>query len=423
MKILHTADWHLGHTLNSRSRVYEHKCFLNFLKDTIATEKPDVLIISGDIFDTAAPSSDALSQYFNFVSSLKENLSWSMQIVVIAGNHDSAARLNVFGILLKYINVKVIGKLPLLDNCRPDYDSLMFPVERNGQVEGVIAAVPFIRGADLPVEYVNARTPENSDQYVEGYRLIYQELLSNIRRKYGENVPVIATGHTFVTSALVSESSEVPIFCGNQQSVPQNIFDGYDYVALGHLHRPQALGADGRIVYAGSPFPLDFAEKNYRNRLMVIENDQNKKLIWREIRIPRFVRFVEVPESGNDTLDEVLKQLSQLPDPGVVDPEQYPYLAIHVLIDKPPYNLIGTIDQKLENAHYRKIKISIDDAKKYADDSNEFYHKDVREMTLDDAFRAFFKLRSPDHGEPTAEDMMVYHEIVDNCRSQMKEND
>ncbi|MGN1356935.1 MAG: exonuclease SbcCD subunit D [Succinivibrionaceae bacterium] len=422
MKILHTADWHIGQTLISQSRVYEHECFLNFLKDTIATEKPDVLIISGDIFDTSAPGSEALNLYFNFVSSLKESLSWSMQIVVIAGNHDSATRLNVLGILLKYINVKVIGKLPLLDS-RPDYDSLMCPVEHNGQVEGVIAAVPFIRGADLPVEYVKARIPENSDQYVEGYRLIYQELLSHIRKKYGENVPVIATGHTFVTSALVSAASEYPIFCGNQQSVPQDIFDGYDYVALGHLHRPQALGADGRIVYAGSPFPLDFAEKNYRNRLMVIENDHNQKLTWREIRIPRFVRFVEVPESGSDTLDEVLKQLSELPDPGVIDSRQYPYLAIHVLIDKQPYNLIGTIDQKLVNTHYRRIKLSVDNAKKYDDDSNEFYHKDVREMTLDDAFRAFFKLRSPDHGEPTAEDMIVYHEIVDNCRSQMKEND
>lgn len=422
MKIIHTADWHIGQTLGIHSRVYEHQCFFNFLKETICNEKPDALVVSGDIFDTAAPSTESLKLYLHFLKTLKDSVEKPLQVIIISGNHDSAPRLDVQGILLDLLNVKVVGRLPTTEEGFPDYKSMIVPIVNNGITEAVIAAVPFIRNGDLSVSYFNAKVKESNDRYLDGYRLIYQEILAIIKEKYGDDVPVIATGHTFVVSGLVSDKSEVPLFCGNQQAVPSDVFAGFDYVALGHLHKPQMLGLKKQIVYAGSPIPFDFAEKNYRNRLMVVETNQEGKLSWREIRIPRFVQFIEVPNGEPATIDEVLSQLSALPDPNVELLEQYPYLAVHVLVDKTLYNLNASIDQKLENAKYRKIKCTTHFIETNKSETKDFYQKDVQELTYDDAFKAIFKLKSPDHSEPTQEDLAVYHEIVALCQKKNKED-
>ena len=252
MRILHTADWHLGARLVERDRLPEHAAFLDWLIDTLRTERIDALLVSGDIFDAANPPQDAVALYFDFLKRLADLK--TVKAVITGGNHDSASHLNAPRELLRRFEVHVFGHAG--DNV----------VDLGG---AVVAAVPFLRERDLREAAAGETMAAVHEQVRAAIRAHYSAQLAACRA-IANGRPVIAMGHLTVLGATTSDS-ERDIHIGNLGAVGADLFDGFDYTALGHLHRPQKVVGIDTIRYSGSPIALSFSEAADAKSVVVID--------------------------------------------------------------------------------------------------------------------------------------------------------
>ena len=254
-RVLHTADWHLGKTLGNLDRTLEHQRFLQWLEATVIEAEADALVISGDVFDSATPPQSAVQLYFQFLASLHQKRK-ECRVVVISGNHDSPAQLDAPRDLLQLIGVQVQATLP-----RRDDGSLapaLLPLPSAEEPRLVIAALPFLRERDLRRGELGQDADTIRRELQAGIVACYRAAAEAARR--WEGVPLLATGHLTALGAATS-ASEREIHVGGLGSVGADAFpDAFHYVALGHLHRPQAVGGRDHIRYAGSPIPLSFSE-------------------------------------------------------------------------------------------------------------------------------------------------------------------
>jgi len=257
MRILHTADWHLGARLVERDRLPEHAAFLDWLIDTLRTEKIDALLVSGDIFDAANPPQDAVALYFDFLKRLADLK--TVKAVITGGNHDSASHLNAPRELLRRFEVHVFGHAG--DNI----------VDLGG---AVVAAVPFLRERDLREAAAGETIAAVHEQVRAAIRAHYTAQLAACRA-VANGRPVIAMGHLTVLGATTSDS-ERDIHIGNLGAVGADLFDGFDYTALGHLHRPQRVAGIDTIRYSGSPIALSFSEAADAKSVVVIDTQGMK---------------------------------------------------------------------------------------------------------------------------------------------------
>ena len=268
MKIIHTADWHIGQRLHERQRTDEHEKFLDWLLDRIQEHKVELLLVSGDIFDTALPSADATNLYYRFLYRLFDETEASA--VITAGNHDSAQHLEAPREFLEMGRIHVVGLATETSKC-----VLPFPPD-NPRV--MVAAVPYLSETELP--HVSYETEiEKSDRYRERLKSYYAECVSAMPRE----LPKILMGHLFVQGGKVTDS-ERNIQIGGATAIHASDFpDGVDYVALGHLHRPQTInGTDYPIRYSGSPIPLRFNEAYYSKKVYLLELSDDGTLVPNE---------------------------------------------------------------------------------------------------------------------------------------------
>lgn len=309
MRILHTSDWHLGHRLHRRSRAREHALFLDWLAQLLQDQAVDLLLIAGDIFDTANPPARALELWYSFLANCAARLP-DLKVVVVGGNHDSAARLDAPAGLLAALKVQVLGGARLNGEARPPEEMLLRIDAKEPQGAPLwVAAVPFLRPVDLPALELK---PEQ-DPLVEGVRAYYQEVFACMQAKADAQDPKIAMGHLYLRKGKLSELSERKILGGNQHALPADLFPEWlDYVALGHLHRAQSVGQD-RIQYSGSPIPLAMDERHYRHQVCLLSlSEAGEALSLEAIRVPRFVPLARVPDQGSAPLEEVLVALDEL---------------------------------------------------------------------------------------------------------------
>lgn len=255
MKILHTADWHIGHVLYGFDRACDHECMLNHISRIIAQEQPDVMVISGDVFHTAQPSAAAqrlLQQYLVHM----HNLCPEMLIIATAGNHDSPSRHEAFVDLWRETNVVMVGLVHCSVNEQITdevLDRMIVPVADKGFV--------------VPMPYVHQRNiPDN----------FYQLLLDRVAQRNTANLPVVLSAHLAVsgsdwTGHEVRQDEDLPIV-GGLDAVPlADLGEGYDYLALGHIHHAQTVpGSHGKARYAGSPLAVSFAEA-YAHSVSIVE--------------------------------------------------------------------------------------------------------------------------------------------------------
>jgi len=256
MRILHTADWHLGARLVERDRLPEHERFLDWLIETLHSEKIDALLVSGDVFDAANPPQDAVALYFDFLKRLADLK--TVKAVITGGNHDSASHLNAPRELLRRFEVHVFGHAG--DNI----------VDLGG---AVVAAVPFLRERDLRQAAAGETITAVHEQLRAAIRAHYAAQLAACR-EIANGRPVIAMGHLTVLGATTSDS-ERDIHIGNLGSVGADIFTGFDYTALGHLHRPQRVAGNETIRYSGSPIPLSFSEAADAKSVVIIDTQNH----------------------------------------------------------------------------------------------------------------------------------------------------
>jgi DNA repair protein SbcD/Mre11 len=354
LRLLHTSDWHLGHTLYDLPRRYEHERFLAWLGDVLEREAIDALIVAGDIFDGANPPADAQEQFYGFLAKTRARLP-KLELVVVGGNHDSAARLDAPDPLLRALGIHVVGGLPRRGG-ELDTGRLLVPLRnRSGEVEAWVAAVPFLRPVDLP------RVDDSGvDPLVEGMRRAYAEVLDAARARLEPGQALIATGHCYMVGTALSELSERRILGGNQHALPVDIFPSdVAYVALGHLHKAQQVGGQDRVRYSGSPIPLSMSERGYRHQVRIVEIEGGKLANeTRAIEVPRSVDLLSIPNTGAASIDELLTQIAALPARRTdTNEDARPYLQVEVLLEKPTPTAKQLIEEAARGKEARLVRI------------------------------------------------------------------
>ena len=295
MRILHTADWHIGQRLYERPRLDEHREFLDWLLKTIKCEKVELLLVSGDIFDTSLPSADATKLYYDFLHRFSQET--KAYAVITAGNHDSPRHLEAPKEFLKMGRIYVVGRAANPNDCVFD-----FPPEKP---RVSVAAVPYLSESELP--HISFETEiKRAERYRERMKALYQQCVNAMPAE----LPKILMGHLFVQNGKES-GSERNIQIGGATAIHVDDFPcGVDYVALGHLHRPQSInGASYPVRYSGSPLPLRFNEAAYRKTVCLLEvSGVGSSSSVEEVEIPVFKELCTVEGDRESVLRRAMEE-------------------------------------------------------------------------------------------------------------------
>jgi exonuclease SbcD len=271
------------------SREREHQDFLSWLLQTLEKEQIEVLLVSGDIFDTVTPPNHASKLYYNFLSKTT-GISSLKKVVVVAGNHDSVHHLSAPKDVLENLDVKVIAS-------GEDIDDEVIHIPEIG----TICAVPYLR--DRVVK--SFKTLESSDERKESIQVGIQKHYEEVYKKAKEvsgDLPIVATGHLTTLNSEIGDG-ERNIYIGNLDGVPSSYFPPFDYIALGHLHKFQKVS--NNIFYSGSPIPLTFKEARNKQFVVLKNGDET-----REIEVPRFRELYSISTSLNE-LEEKLSKVKR----------------------------------------------------------------------------------------------------------------
>ena len=281
MKILHTADLHLGRHLYGRRRHHEFAAFLDWFAATLEAEQVDALIIAGDVFDTATPSPRSQAQYYQFLCRIAAGC--CRHVIITAGNHDSPAFLDAPRDLLRALNVHVIGA------AREPADEVLLLRDYNGAPEAIVCAVPYLRERDLRSADAGESPAEKAAKLLDGIRTHYAAAVAHaetLRSAHGADLPLIATGHLYTAGGQTSEAHDHEI--GTLAHVPASAFPAaIDYLALGHIHLAQRLDGNDTRRYSGSPLPHTFAEAAQQKTVCLVEF-QGRNAAVRPLAVPVF---------------------------------------------------------------------------------------------------------------------------------------
>ncbi|HEU0034119.1 MAG TPA: exonuclease SbcCD subunit D C-terminal domain-containing protein [Kofleriaceae bacterium] len=384
MRILHTSDWHLGHTLRGEvTREHEHQAFLDWLLETCVREAVDVLVITGDVFDSATPPASAERMWFDVLAAARRGRP-AMDIVVIAGNHDSPARLAAPAAVLRALGVHVIGQLPRTRDGAIDLDRVVIPVAGG---RGLVAAVPFLRPVDVAADTDDA------------IAAVYGEVLAGARDRRRADQALIVTGHLYMAGADSQFLSERRVSIGGQESTPLRVFpDDIDYVALGHIHRAQRVGRD-TIRYAGAPIALSLDEASYKHQVVVVDFEHGRVAELRSIPVPRVVDIVRVPARGAAPLGHVLAELAALPPAIASDPAR-PFLEVVVALDKPEPKLRAAVEAALEGKRPRLVYLHVEHTGDRAALGDRLAGAQPRRLEELDPVEVFQHLWARNHAQP-----------------------
>ncbi len=300
MKIIHTGDWHIGKIVNEFSMIDDQRYILNELIKLINLEKPDVLIIAGDIYDRSIPpveAVDLLNEVFSKI--LIDN---KVKIVAISGNHDSGERISFGSKILEKEGLYIQGII------EDEIKSITIDDEE-GNVNFYM--IPYVDPAILRRKFNNSEIRNHNDAM--------KAIINRIKPNLNENERNIVVTHGYVTykrkdaidkdgenlyelAELEVSDSERPLSIGGTDLIDSDNFDCFDYVALGHLHGRQKVGRE-EIRYSGSLMKYSFSEINHKKSVVIIEIDGNKKINIRqeELRPKRNMRIIKGP------LDELIK--------------------------------------------------------------------------------------------------------------------
>lgn len=298
MNILHTADWHIGKVLHKHSLQEEHKLFFEWLIKTIHEEEIDLLIVSGDIFDLSNPAAKDRQAYYNFLSRL---IQVKTKIIITGGNHDSIGVLNAPRQILNALDIHVVGGAS--ENLK---DELIEIKGKNGALELIVAAVPFLRDRDLRKNDSSHQQSSRVESLRAGIKKHYDDLAQLSKELYPD-IPLIGMGHLYAKGSVQSES-EREIHIGNAAVIEAKIFSkSYDYLALGHIHRPQVINKNDFIRYSGSPLALSFSEKEDQKIILKLQLENGTIQPPMIIKVPKFRELKKI--SGS--LDHVAQGLKE----------------------------------------------------------------------------------------------------------------
>lgn len=297
MKILHTADWHIGKKLHKHDLFPDFTLFIEWLVQLISEKEIELVLVSGDIFDSSNPSTQARKQFY---ASLIALYNTGARVIITGGNHDSPSVLNAPKELLEKLQISVIGALP------NSFSEYIFPIKNKANTpEIVVVAIPFLRDNNLQKNIETTDYQQRIEAFEQGVSHIFSQALAYAQTQF-PNLPVIAMGHLFASGNIATSESERDIQIGNQARINPHLLGNYSYIALGHIHKPQRLSAKTPTFYSGSPIPLSFSERNDLKRVLLI--DTQKGFEPESISVPSWRKFIYI--SGS--LTEIATKLQTL---------------------------------------------------------------------------------------------------------------
>lgn len=348
LRFIHTADWHLGQSLRGYPRDGEQSAALKSLIDHVRQLQPHALIVSGDIYDSHNPSADAHRLLYRTLVAI-HHASPHTTTILTAGNHDAASRLEAPRDLLAAFNVHVVGNIRRQQGQTLPHHHLI-PITSGGTTLAHVLAISYPTSACLPP----------GDSGIDSVRALYADLVDQTRSTW-QGLPLILTGHLHVSGATVSEGAERPILIGGENAFPASHFPKEAaYVALGHLHKAQQIGAE-HIRYSGSLLPLSASEIDYKHGVTLVEID-NRITKTRHIEIPRPLPFHRIPYKGFALFDEIPAAIEALKLEKAIHPNQRPFAQVRLRRASLPATFREDLDQLAESYGLRLVDIRIEDA-------------------------------------------------------------
>lgn len=332
MKFVHLSDLHIGRTLNTLSLLEDQKYILDTIIDLCIQEKPQIVCISGDIYDKSLPSTQAVLLFSNFITSLINTC--GVKVFLIPGNHDSNERLSFGNELLKTSGLYIFTRL----------EDAFHPVRIDDEYgEVLVYGIPFFQPLFIKGYF-------NSDPEIEDYNSAYKRLIREINPD--PKIRSIALSHIFIRNGTQSDDSEMPLSVGGSEEVDPELFNAFSYTALGHLHRFQKPGET--IVYSGSPLKYSFSEVNHEKYFVsgIIAQDGTVTLSTKQLKPLRDLQVLE------GTLEELKNAAA-----GQVVTEDYVYIKLtDILPVFNPVTLLKPFYPNLAEIEFTKLTIKSDNA-------------------------------------------------------------
>jgi exonuclease SbcD len=326
MRILHTSDWHVGRLWKSRNRLTELQDILEHLGDFIERERIDLVLMSGDIYENQVPTPEGERAVAHFFKRLGRA---DVPSVVVAGNHDHAVRIDTWGLLAEFVGVRARG----LPRRRTDGGLLEVPT-RSGET-ACVAAVPFAAAGRIVEALTLARDETLARQQ---YADAMQRILAHLAQGFRPDAVNLVVAHTYISGAKSAGSERVVTLGDDWAATPQALPVTAQYVALGHIHRPQRLDAAGpHTEYAGSPMQLDFGEIADEKTFLVVE-----------VKPGRPPRVERIPYQGGVRLGEWSGTIPEL-ERDAATLERFGFVKVKVLLDQPLPDLNRRVRQLLPN--------------------------------------------------------------------------
>ena len=311
MRLLHTADWHLGQRFHDQRRGEDEAFALGALLDICRDHEVDAVLIAGDVFDTANPGAEEQRRYYRTLFDLVTKVGVAT-VVVTGGNHDSALRLDGPKDLLANLGIQVVGRWP---RDAPAADCLVPIVDRQGETRAVCAAVPYLRDGDLRLPPVGETAPQIHARYAHALEARYGQAQDAAAELY-PGLPLITMGHCYVDDGLVG-GMERPVQVGNLAKVRASVLaEGAVYLALGHLHRPQALGGRETWRYCGSLLPTGFDEVERRREVVLFDLEDEQVVDVQAVPLPVYREYRRL--EGDP--DELRREIEALPEAPAAEP-------------------------------------------------------------------------------------------------------
>ncbi|CAA6808700.1 MAG: Exonuclease SbcD, partial [uncultured Thiotrichaceae bacterium] len=299
MRILHTSDWHLGQNFFSKSRKSEHQAFIGWLLQQVGEHNVDAVLIAGDVFDTGTPPSYARELYHSFIVEMSR---LNCQLLILGGNHDSVSTLNETKGLLAYLDTQVIAGVS-----EDPATQIVTLKNREGEPGAIVCAIPFIRPRDVlssqAGESIRAKQQALGDAIQAHYHQLHQLAIEE-QKRHDQPIPIIATGHLTALGVKLSESVR-DIYVGSLEAFPAQAFPPVDYIALGHIHRPQIVAKSKHIRYSGSPIPLSFDELKTQKSVFLADFADGALKQVTPLLIPRF-QAMQVLKGNLSAIEEQL---------------------------------------------------------------------------------------------------------------------
>lgn len=381
MRLLHTADWHLGRAFYGTHLTEDQAFALESFHALARDVKPDAVLIAGDVYDRAVPPPEAVELLDETLCRLASDL--AVPIVVIAGNHDDPRRLGFASRLLERSGVILAGSLT---------DELPSVGVQTAEGAFRVWAVPFAEPAEVRDAY--------RDEAIRGHEAALGAVLGRVRSAVRPGERNVLVGHAFVTGASVSES-ERPLSVGGTGEVPRALFEGFDYVALGHLHRPQQVG-EAHIRYSGSLLKYSFDEAAHAKSVSIVEiaEDGAVRIEEASLDVRRDLRKVR------GTLEDLLHE-----DPG---PGRDDYIWADLTDTTPVFDAIGRLREVYPNVMYAA---RVESAVEASGDGPSLEH--LGKLEVPELFEGFFEYATDEELGGTGRELLV--ELLEDARRSDRE--